>query len=51
MSKILNLFEELNLKSKNKDKMDLDDFLYLLDNFSFFLKSEDEYINFVNYCF
>lgn len=41
---LLSLFEKLNLAVKDKDSFSLDDFLYLCDNFSFFISAEDEFL-------
>ena len=40
---LVELFNSLNLSIKNKDSFDLDDFLYMLDNFAFFLSNDDEF--------
>lgn len=41
---LLTLFDKLNLAVKDKDSFSLDDFLYLCDNFSFFISAEDEFL-------
>lgn len=48
---LIDLFETLNLKIKGKENLDLDDFLYLCDNFSFFISSEEEFIKQMNQSF
>lgn len=48
---LLSLFERLNLAVKDKDTYALDDFLYLADNFSFFVSAEDEFVRLMEAAF
>ena len=48
---IIDLFVCLNLSIKNRDFFDLDDFLYMFDNFSFYLESEFEFKKLCKTCF
>ena len=48
---LVDLFVCLNITIKNQKDLDLDDFLYMCDNFSFFFEKEDEFKKFVNTCF
>lgn len=50
-AKLVELFDKLNLSVKKKDTLNLDDFLYLMDNFAFFLNSEDEFLRLLGSCF
>jgi hypothetical protein len=40
---MIDLFATLNLAVRKKDTFDLDEFLYFMDNFAFFLSSNDEF--------
>ena len=48
---MLDLFNYLNLAIKKTDEIDLDDFLYLFDNFSFNIDEDQEYRYFLEMCF
>jgi Ca2+-binding EF-hand superfamily protein len=48
---MLDLFNYLNLAIKKTDEIDLDDFLYLFDNFSFFIDDNQDYRYFLDMCF
>lgn len=48
---LLGLFEKLNLAVKDKDSFTLDDFLYLCDNFSFFISAEDDFLRLMSSSF
>ena len=48
LSSLLDLFMNLNVTIKDKDFVDLDDFLYMFDNFSFFMTGEEEYARFLS---
>jgi hypothetical protein len=50
-SLLVDLFFKLNIAIKNKDSANLDDFLYLSDNFSFFISAEDEFVRLMNQSF
>jgi hypothetical protein len=41
--RMIDLFATLNLAVRKKDTFDLDEFLYFMDNFAFFLSSNDEF--------
>lgn len=41
--KVVDLFYTLNLEVRGKDTYDLDEFLYFIDNFAFFLSSNNEF--------
>lgn len=51
INQLLNLFSELNLKIKNQVSMDLDDFLYFMDNFSFYFTNDNDYFRFLESSF
>ena len=48
---MVDLFVCLNLSIKNRDYFDLDDFLYMFDNFSFFIENEKEFMFMTKTCF
>jgi hypothetical protein len=48
---MLDLFNYLNLAIKKTDEIDLDDFLYLFDNFSFFIQDDQDFRYFLEMCF
>lgn len=48
---MVNLFTILNLEIKHKNTFDLDDFLYMMDNFAFFISAEDEFSKIVGPAF
>lgn len=48
---MLDLFNYLNLAIKKTDEIDMDDFLYLMDNFSFFMDQDQDYRYFLDMCF
>lgn len=48
LNTLLDLFMNLNVTIKDKDFIDLDDFLYMFDNFSFFMTGEEEYARFLS---
>lgn len=48
---LVDLFVCLNVAIKNKTEIDLDDFLYMFDNFSFFYEDVDEYLRFLKVAF
>jgi Ca2+-binding EF-hand superfamily protein len=48
---MLDLFNYLNLAIKKTDEIDMDDFLYLFDNFSFFIEDDQDYRYFLEMCF
>ena len=50
-SLLVDVFFKLNVAIKNKDSINLDDFLYLSDNFSFFISAEDEFVRIMNQSF
>lgn len=51
IANLVELFERLNLSVKDRDTFNLDDFLYLVDNFSFFISSEVEFVRIMNQSF
>ena len=51
LAKIVELFVFLNLDVKHKNTFELDDFLYMMDNFAFFIPSEDEFAKIMKACF
>lgn len=48
---LIDLFVCLNLSIKNRNFFDLDDFLYLFDNFSFFIENDKEFSFMTKTCF
>lgn len=50
-NQIVSLFATLNLEIKSKNTFDLDDFLYMMDNFAFFIGSDDEFAKVVSTSF
>ena len=48
---MLDLYNYLNLAIKKTDEIDLDDFLYLFDNFSFVFENDQDYRYFLEMCF
>lgn len=50
-SNMVDLFQSLNLAVKGKESLSLDDFLYLCDNFSFYISAEEEFIKLMNQSF
>lgn len=45
------LFVCLNLLARKKNELDMDDFLYFLDNFSMYLESTNDFKEFLDSCF
>ena len=43
-NRMVDLFAVLNLEVKGREQFDLDEFLYFMDNFAFFLSSNDEFV-------
>lgn len=48
---VVDLFACLNVSIKDKDELDLDDFLYLFDNFSYLYESNKDYEDFLKNSF
>jgi Ca2+-binding EF-hand superfamily protein len=48
---MIDLFNCLNLAIKKTTEFDLDDFLYLFDNFSFMFEDDKEFKQMLDYCF
>ena len=48
---MIDLFNCLNLAIKKTTQFDLDDFLYLFDNFSFMFEDDKEFKQMLDYCF
>ena len=47
----IDLFEALNITIKNVTWLDLDDFLYLFDNFTFYFNDVKKYGDMLSRCF
>ena len=48
---LIDLFVCLNLQSRKRSELELDDFLYFLDNFSPYIASENDFKEFLAVCF
>lgn len=48
---LIDLFVCLNLASRQKNDLDMDDLLYFLDNFAFYLENVTDFETFLNNCF
>ena len=51
LDRVIELFSALNLGGKARDRLDLDDFLYMFDNFAFFLEGIQDYKRFLDRVF